>query len=224
MPELNFQIEGSEAVPFAVAPTIAFKLQIATGGDSQAIHSMSLQCQIQIEATQRRYSRDEQRRLFDIYGEPHRWGQTLRAMFWTQVNTNVPAFTGTTTLDLLVPCSFDFNIAANKYFASLRDGEIPLSFLFSGTIFYEGPDGRLQVERIPWEKEAKYRLPVSVWQKMMELYYPNERWLSIRGDIFDRISEYKRRRAIATWDQALESLLSSAEQIDDRPLITNKAS
>ncbi|PWT75743.1 MAG: hypothetical protein C5B46_02260 [Proteobacteria bacterium] len=223
MPQLTFEIDGAAAVPYAAVPTIGFKLRIGNHDDSQ-INGVTLQCQVRIESTRRRYGQDERHRLFDLFGEPHRWSQTLRSMLWTQVNANVSSFSDETTVDLLVPCSFDFNVAATKYFGSLTDGNVPLSFLFSGTVFYSPAAGHLQIQQIPWDNEAKFQLPVVIWKEMMEKYYPNEKWLAIRGDIFDRLVEYKRRRALPTWDQALESLLSTANHIDDRPLMANKPS
>ena len=58
-----------------------------------------------------------------------------------------------------VPCTFDFNVAATKYFHGLSEGDLPLNFLFSGTVFYAGGSERLQVAPISWEKEAKFKLP-----------------------------------------------------------------
>ncbi|MEP6637649.1 MAG: DUF6084 family protein, partial [Acidobacteriota bacterium] len=118
---------------------------------------------------------------------------------------------GSALVDLPVPCTVDFNVAAAKYFAALEDGEVPLNLMFSGTVFYEGADGALQVEQIPWDREAKYRLPVSVWKEMMDIYYPNMAWLCLRRDVFERLSQYKMDRGIPTWEAALESLLPSEE-------------
>src|SRR6201999_92493 len=102
--------------------------------------------------------------------EPDRWGKTLASMLWAHATLVVPPFLGSTTVDLPVPCTYDFNIAAAKYFHGLEDGDVPLTFLFSGTIFYAGDDGALQISQISWEKEANYRLPIRVWKEMMELY------------------------------------------------------
>jgi hypothetical protein len=128
-------------------------------------------------------------------------------MLWTNVSMAVPSFAGGTVVDLLVLCTFDFNIAATKYFAGLENDEIPLLLLFSGTIFYQAENGALQVVQISWEKEADYKLPVRVWREMMEHYYPNTTWLGLRRDLFDRLYRYKVRRGLPTWEQALESLL-----------------
>ena len=133
-------------------------------------------------------------------------------MLWTHAGVTVPPFQGSTDCDLHVPCSFDFNVAATKYFAALGEGEIPLAFLFSGTIFYADLDGALQVARISWEKEAKYRLPVAVWKDMMEHYYPNTAWLCLERAVFERLYEYKCRRGAPTWEQAIAELLSLANR------------
>ena len=50
----------------------------------------------------------------------------------------IPGFTGTTLVDLQLPCTFDFTVASTKYFHALEAGEIPLCVMFSGTVFYRG--------------------------------------------------------------------------------------
>jgi hypothetical protein len=72
----------------------------------------------------------------------------------------------------------------------------------------------LQVSQIPWEKDAQYRLPVRVWRDMMDIYYPNTAWLCLRRDIFDRLYEYKTRRGIPAWEEAIAHLLSAAADRD----------
>jgi len=208
MPDLNFQVEGAEAVAHAVAPLLSFKLRVTNADADEPIHTVALRCQIQIETMRRQYSEREQERRLDLFGEPERWGKTLRTMLWTHASMVVTPFQASTLVELPVTCTFDFNVAATKYFAGLEDGEVPLLMLFSSTIFYEGVSGGLQVSQISWEKEAKYRLPVSVWQEMMNFYYPNSTWLSLRRDVFERLSRYKMQRGIPTWEQALESLLN----------------
>jgi len=216
MPDLNFQVEGAEAVPFTAAPLLAFKLRITNTDAGQAIQSIALRCQIQIESTHRKYGAQEQERLLDLFGAPERWSRTLRAMLWTHVNVMVPPFKGSTVADLPVPCTFDFNVAATKYFAALKEGDVPLNLMFSGTMFYEAAGAGLQVEQIPWDREAKYRMPVRVWREMMDLYYPNSAWLCLRRDVFEKLSQYKMDRGIPTWEQALESIIPAPEQTVQR--------
>lgn len=207
MPDLQFKIESAESVPFAAVPMLAFRLRVENSSRAEAIHSIALRAQIQIETPKRRYSSAEQDRLVDLFGEPERWGQTLRPMLWTHADVTLPAFSDSIAVDLRVPCSFDFNLAATKYFYGLTDGDLPLNFLFSGSCFYAGANGGLEVTPIPWSKESRFRLPVRAWRDTMEHYYPNSAWLRIRQDVFERLLQYKSQAGMATWEEALESLL-----------------
>ena len=215
MPDLDFRVESAESVPYAASPQLALKLGITNTGD-EPIHSIMLRCQIQIEAVRRRYDAAEQPRLLDLFGEPHRWGQTLRTMLWTHISVTVPPFAGDTTVDLSVPCTFDFNVAAAKYFHALEGGEVPLCLLFNGTIFYHSDERGLQVAQVPWEKETYYRLPVEVWKRMMDHYYPDTAWLCLQRDIFDRLHRYKSENGIPTWEQTLDTLLDGDSKSEAR--------
>lgn len=212
MPDLSFQVEDAEAVPYAASPLLAFKLRVTNLPAEEVIHSVALRCQVMMDVTRRRYGPREQQRLLELFGEPERWAQTLRSMLWAHASVAVPSFSGSTLTDLPVPCTFDFNVAGTKYFAGLEDGEIPLEFLFSGTVFYESGEGAMQVSQISWSKDAKYRLPVRVWQRMMDMYYPNSAWLCLRRDVFDRLYQHKVRSGLPTWEQALESILPDIEE------------
>jgi hypothetical protein len=214
MPDLSFQIEEASVVPFAATPTLAFKLQIKNATANETIHTIALRCQIQIEVARRRYTPEEQESMLDLFGTPDRWSQTLRSMLWTNLNMVVPAFPGSSTVaDLHLPCTFDFNVAATKYFEGLTDGDIPLNIMFSGTVFYAAQDSGLQVAPISWEQEARFKLPVKVWREMMDSYYPNSVWLSLRRDVFERLYRYKMRHGIPTWEQTLEEVLPMEEMV-----------
>jgi hypothetical protein len=209
MPDLSFKIDTATVVPFAAVPIIAFQLHIKNAVANEAIHTIALRCQIQIEVTRRRYAPGEQERLLDLFGHPDRWSQTLRSLLWTHANVVVPGFAGASTVvDLQVPCTFDFNVAATKYFEGLTDGEIPLNMLFSGTVFYAPEDSPLQVAPISWEQEARYKLPVKLWREMMDSYYPNSVWINLHRDVFERLYQYKIQHGIPTWEQALEQVLA----------------
>ena len=209
MPDLNIRATGAAPMEFAAVPTLGFQLLVDNTG-TEIIHSVALRCQIQLEVTRRNYTPEERKNLADLFGEPSRWGQTLRAMLWTHVQTVVTSFAGSTTIELAVPCTFDFNVAATKYFYGLEDGEIPLCLMFSGTVFVTGPDGALQVSPISWDKETRFRLPVRVWRDMMDRYYPNTAWLCLERDAFERINAYKTENGIATWERTLDRLLAEA--------------
>ena len=215
MPDLDFVVEGAEIALHSVSPLLLFKLRVtnksAPNGSaaSEEIASLALHCQIQIEATRRTYEPVDQARLSELFGVPQRWSQTLRTLLWTHANAAVPSFTDTCTVDLAVPCTFDFNVAAAKYFDALADGkgEIPLMLQFSGTIFYRESDGTLQVARVPWHKEAAFRLPVATWRAMRDYYYPNTAWICMQRGVFERLERYRIERGLTGWDEALTSLL-----------------
>ncbi len=210
MPDLDFQIETAEVVAHAAVPTLAFRLRIHAGGPER-ISAVFLRCQIQIEPPRRTYDESEQKRLLDLFGAPARWGHTLRPMLWTYAMVPAPAFESTTVVDIPVGCTFDFNAAATKYFYGLEGGEIPLCFLFSGTVFYDA-GGSVQAAQIPWDKEARYRLAVRVWREMMNMYYPNSACLFLHRDVFDRLYEYKMCEGIATFEDALDRILPAPKQ------------
>lgn len=215
MPDPHFEVESVEPQLLAVSPMLLFKLRVTDKAEvTNAIHSVMLRTQIRIEPTRRHYDPGEQDRLFDLFGEPERWGQTLRSMLWTHAQSIVPAFQSSTTAELIVPCTFDFNVAATKYFHALEGGDIPLCLLFSGTIFFAGEDGALQVAQISWEREATFRLPVKTWRQMMNHYYPNSVWLRVPEEIFERLRRYKAQQHLGSWDKALARLLpTDVEQV-----------
>ncbi|HXJ88223.1 MAG TPA: DUF6084 family protein [Candidatus Binatia bacterium] len=210
MPDLTFAVEGVEVVEFVAVPTLAFQVRVTNLDPEEEIHTVVLRCQIQLDAVRRRYTSEEQERLVELFGEPARWGSSLRSTLWTHTTLVVPPFHGTTVVSMPVPCSFDFSVAATKYFAGLQTGDVPLLFLFSGTTFYAAADGVLQVAPISWDREARFRLLVDLWKRMMDTYYPNSVWLRVSRDLFDELSRYKVSKGLAGWDQVLESFLAES--------------
>ena len=211
MPDLDFRVEGAEVLEYAATPSLLFKLRVENL-EGEPIRSVSLNTQVRIAATQRHYEAAEQERLLEVFGEPHRWGNTLRSLLWTHTTLQVPTFSGATVVNMPVPCTYDLDVVAAKYFYALEDGEVPLEFLFSGTVFYAGEGGRLQITRISWEKEAEYRMPVRLWKEMMEHYFPNSAWIRLHKDAFDQLYDYKIRKGLPTWEAAVEALLRVSEQ------------
>jgi hypothetical protein len=207
MPDLNFEVIGIEPAARGLTPLLHFNLEISNRTPTERIQAMMVQAQIQIQAPQRSYSDREKERLEDLFGTPDRWGQTLRNRLWAHASASVGQFSGSTEAFLPVQCTYDFNVIATKYFYALENGEVPLLFLFSGTIFYSEADGRLQVQQIPWDKECVYRMPVKVWADLMNYHYPNSAWLPLRRDVFDRLASYKAKSGALTWEEAVERLL-----------------
>jgi uncharacterized protein DUF6084 len=206
MAGLKFQILGARAEPYAAVPTLIFTLRIEEMG-GQRIHAIALRCQIQIEPNRRAHSPAEQAKLLEMFGVPGRWGETVKPLLWTHVSVMVPSFQGAVTVDVPLTCTYDFEVTAAKYFEGLDDGEIPLLFLFSGTVFTPGGSG-FMVERVPWEKEAAFRLPVRVWREVMDLYFPNSAWIRLTRESVAALQRFKAERALPTWDDVVELLLS----------------
>jgi len=209
VPELSFQVRGAEAVSDAALPAIALQLEISNQPADESIQTVVLRCQIQIEAPRRQYGELEKQKLRDIFAEPERWRQTLRPITWANVAAAVPGFTGTTTVALQVPCTFDFNVSSTKYFHALDSGDVPLTLLFSGTVFYYSAEGRLQAAPISWNSEARFRLPVRVWRECLDRFYPNVAWLCLRRDVFERLYDFKVGAGLGTFDDAIESILEA---------------
>ena len=61
--------------------------------------------------------------MLELFGEPERWSSTLRNLLWTHASVTVPSFEESCLVDVPVPCTYDFNVAAAKYFYGLEDGE-----------------------------------------------------------------------------------------------------
>jgi hypothetical protein len=209
VPELGFTVLGCEPLRHAAAPSLRFSLAIDAQG--AAVRSVMLDVQLRIAATQRGYSEAEQAQLGDLFGEAHRWGDTLRNLLWTQATLVVPPFDGSTVVDLIVPCTYDFDVAAAKYLADLHDGDIPLKLLFSGTVFYVSAAGAIQINRISWNAEAAHRLPVRVWRETMDHYFPHAAWLRLHRDAFERLVAFRARNALTSWEAVVAALLEGRE-------------
>jgi len=208
MPDLTFTVERAEAQADAAAPSLALHTRIVNRS-SEPIDAVLLRCQVQIEAARRQYSGGEKERLRDLFGEPERWGQTLTPLAWANLNVNIPAFCGTADCRLQLPCTFDFNIAATKYFYGIEAGEVPVTALFSGTVFYRTADG-LQAQPIPWDRESRFSLPVRVWREMMDAWYPDTAWLRLSRTAFDALYRFRVEQGIPTFDELVFRLLRDA--------------
>jgi hypothetical protein len=209
LPQLAFALESAEALQYAAAPTVSFRLGIES---DRPIRSISLNAQVRIAPTRRGYDDGAQARLVELFGTPERWGETLRGFLWTTMSLVVPPFEGGTRVELPVAATYDLEVAAAKYFHALREGDVPLEFLFSGTAFYTGEGGLLRTAQIPWESEAEFRLPVAVWKEAIENHFPGAAWLRVHREVFDRLVAYKARRTLPTWEATLDELLDQAER------------
>lgn len=209
MSDLAFECVDVRPERYSAVPTLSFELNV-TEATGTPVHAMALRCQIRIEPQRRRYTEVEAERLLDLFGEMARWGETLKPLQFAAVSVMVPGFRDSTTVKLSVPCTYDFEVAAAKYFHSLEQGEIPLLLLFSGTLFLHGDQG-FSVEQVPWDREDQYRMPVRVWHELMDMYFPGCAWLRVRRETLDALQAYKSHAALPTWDDALDALLRQSQ-------------
>jgi hypothetical protein len=212
MPDFSFEIVSAAPARDIITPAIAFDLRVTNRFPNESIHAVILRCQIQIEVARRRYNVQEQEQLRELFDDSSRWGDTLRPITWASTSINIPAFSGTTTYSLIVPCSLDFTVATAKYFRAIEGSDVPLTFLFSGSVFYDAGEGNLQVAPISWTKEARFRLPIETWKTLLDLHYPNAVFLNLRRDVFDELYRFKMRRGFATFDETIQRMLTIAER------------
>lgn len=208
MSRLSFSVRGARAEPFAVIPQLSLRILIeeASGAD---IYAIALRVQVMIEPQRRNYDAGEGRGLVDLFGPQERYGETLRPMLWTHAAQMVSAFRGSAEIELPVPCSYDFEVAAHKYLSALAGGHIPLNLLFSGTVIERGESG-VASSFVPWSCEAAFRLPAALWRETMDARFPNAAWIRVDRETLEALGDYKSALQSPTWDAALMRLLDSA--------------
>jgi len=214
MPELSFRIDEVAPMRYAAVPTVAAHLHIANARPAEPVQSMLLNCQVSIEPLGRNYTDAEESKLLDLFGERERWARTMKPLVWTIAVLKVPGFDESTDIDLPLPCTLDFDVAATKYFYGLEQGSLRCSVVFSGTVFYSQANGPLQVMQIPWQSEARFQLPVEKWRAAIDAHYPDALWLRVPRETFERLYQYKIANHLPMWNQLMEQLLDRAESGD----------
>lgn len=209
-PAPSFQITGAAHVQFAAAPTMLFEA-IATEPTGAEIQSIGLTAQVMIDPARRGYDPDTRERLAELFGPPAAWAPSTSGLPWARVSATVPGFRGQTRFSLEVPCTYDLEVAAAKYFYAVADGEVPLTFHFNGNVFFYSnptdPELRLQVMPISWSTSASYRMPVAAWRSMIAEHYPGGGWIRISDETLRALHDRRAARGLATLDQCVSELL-----------------
>lgn len=209
---LDVAVTDVAAQPYAATPTLLARLDL-TAVDGGRVQSVNLHVQVQIEVGRRAHDDAEQRRLRDLFGVPARWGRSVRALPWTIASVVVPGFTGTTTVDVPLPVTYDFDVTAARYLHALSAGDVPLLVLCSGTVFHQTPQG-LRASPIPWSTEATYAMPVSTWRDVVDAYFPDSAWLRLDRDTLDALAHVKAVRALPSIDAAVRALIAECGEGD----------
>jgi hypothetical protein len=206
VPTPTFTVLGADVVKIASGPTLKFTVGV-NEPQGREVFTIALVVQIQLDPAKRKYDNETKAKLIELFGEPSRWPATTRAMPWAEIHVLVPTFTGAGTFEVPMLSNFDMELAATKYLYSLPDGEVPLSFHFSGSIYYRGHDGGIQIVQVPWSASADFRLPIERWRSMVDFYYPNTAWVAMRRQTLDELLKYKASEGLATFDACLRQLL-----------------
>jgi Family of unknown function (DUF6084) len=212
--DLTFTISDVIAETYSVTPRLVARIGIASS-DEVPIQAIALRCQVRIEPLRRPYSDDEAVGLADLFGPRERWVNTQRTFLWQHSTAMVQGFTGITEISLPLECTYDLEVTASKYLHALRDGAIPLLFLFSGTVFVPGERG-FSVHQVSWECEARHDMPVAVWTDLIRLHYPNAGWVRLSHDTLAALAAYKSTRGMLDFEEAVTTLLAQTSPLPEQ--------
>lgn len=204
-PAPEFSVSSAAHLAFAAAPTMVFSVA-AIEPSGREIQSMSLSVQVMIDPARRGYDEATRERLAELFGPPASWAPSTQGLSWARVSAAVPAFRGETRFALELPCTYDLEVAAAKYFYALADGFVPLSFHFYGTVFYTADDGRLQMTPVPWSSSTQFPMPVSAWRAMMDAHYPGGGWIRLHAATLAALNARRAERGL-TFDHLIQELL-----------------
>lgn len=207
---MTFAVLDMAPEPYAATPVLTARVSLSVP-DDEPVHAIALRCQVRIEPLRRGYSDEEAAGLTDLFGPRERWATTQRTFLWQHCTAMVPAFTGATETALSLECSYDFEVGAAKYLHALRDGAVPLQFLFSGTVFRAGQRG-FSVQQVSWECEDHYGMPVAAWRDLIRQHYPNAGWVRLSHETVAALAAYKSARGLLSIEDAVAALLDAAHQ------------
>jgi len=202
----SFAITGGKSEPHAAVPTLKLGLLIELR-DGGALEGMTLFCQARLEPQRRSHSEAEAARLQDLFGARVRWPATMKSLPWVEASLFVPPFERRTEVTLMLPCSYDLEVSAARYFQALEgENAVPIKLLFRGTMFSRGPHG-LEMSPLPWSCEASWRMPLQLWRDAVEDVFPDAGWLRLPRSTIDALLAFKGSRALGTWDGVMKALL-----------------
>ncbi|WP_067834036.1 DUF6084 family protein [Nocardia lijiangensis] len=207
---ITFGVLDIKPEPYSATPMLSARVGIAALAE-EPVHAIALRAQIRIEPRRRTYTDEEAAGLTDLFGTRERWHDTQRSFLWMHCATTIPGFTGGAEVDLPMQCTYDFEVAGSKYLHALRGGTVPLLFLFSGTVFIRGAGG-FAVQQVPWDREDKFDMPVSVWHDLMAAHFPNSGWVRLTRETLDALSAYKSQRGLLGYDDAVTKLLAASQE------------
>jgi hypothetical protein len=212
IPEPGFEITGAAHVAFAAAPTMLFSATVSEPNGFE-VQSIALTVQVMIDPARRGYDPETRERLAELFGPPANWAPSTSGLAWARVAAAVPGFSVTTAFVIEVPCTYDLEVAAAKYFYALEDGQVPLTFHFNGNVFYRSSasaGGQLQVVPVSWSNSAQYTMGIEVWRSMIAEHYPGGGWIRVQDDTLSALNQRRAARGLPSFDACVHELLEGA--------------
>ena len=123
----------------------------------------------------------------------------------------VQGFTGVTEVDLALPCTYDFEVTGSRYLHSVGDGVVPLTLAVLRHRVHQGRRRGSPSQPVPWDCEASYRMPVSVWQDMIAAHYPSTSWLRLDRDVLDALADFRSEHGLTSWEETVQTLLTARD-------------
>jgi Family of unknown function (DUF6084) len=208
IPEPEFTIMSAAHLAYSATPTMVFAASVSDASERE-IQSIALSVQVMIDPARRGYDADTRERLAELFGPPTSWAPSTQGLAWARVSTVVPEFTGSAAFALELPCTYDLEVAAAKYFYALEDGAAPLSFHFNGTIFYRTGGGQLQMTPVPWSASAQFAMPISAWKAMIAEHYPGGGWIRMSHETLAALNARRSARGLPSFDACVQELLDA---------------
>lgn len=206
VPAPEFAVTGAAHLPFAAAPTMRFDGAVAEP-EGVEVQSIALTAQVMIDPARRGYDPETRERLAELFGPPASWAPSTSGLAWARVAAAVPGFTGSAAFTMEVPCTYDLEVAAAKYFYAVHDGLVPLSFHFNGNVFYRDEQGRLMVVPVTWSSTAQYSMPIATWRAMIAEHYPGGGWIRVDDETLAALNERRGARGLSSFDACVRELL-----------------
>jgi hypothetical protein len=206
--ELAFRVTGASAVEHAATPGLALQVAV-TANRGVVVDAVLLRSQVRIDVARRAYADVERERLRELFGGEDAWARSPKSLLWALVTSFVPVFERETSVDVIVPCGFDFAAHATRYLHALSEGDVPITLQFSGTVFHR-TDGGLAAAPIPWDRQASFRVPVAVLRRIVDEHFPGAAVVGVERGVLERLDDYRRGRGLRTLGEAIDRLLSTA--------------
>ena len=177
-PAPSFAVRGARVPRHSRRRRPSSSTSRSTTPPSAQVFTIALAVQIAIEPAQRRYDEETRERLTELLGEPgpDRLADadacpgrrsTCSSSRFTERPRSRCRSPATTTSRSPPPTTSARSPTARCRWSST-------STAASTT---RATDGRLQIVQISWEESSDYRMPIEVWQEMIDAHYPYRGWI-----------------------------------------------